>query len=36
MKIFSEKVNYGLLAMFELAKNAFKEQINIKEICNER
>ena len=33
MKIFSEKVNYGLSAILELAKNYYKEHIQIKEIA---
>ena len=33
MKVFSEKVNYGLSALFELAKNYFKGYIQIKEIA---
>ena len=33
MKIFSEKVNYGLLALFELARNQHKGYIQIKEIA---
>jgi Rrf2 family protein len=34
MKIFSEKVNYGLLALIELAKNYYKGHIQIKDIAN--
>lgn len=34
MKIFSEKVKYGIAAMFELAKNYSKEVIKIKDIAN--
>ncbi len=33
MKVFSEKVNYGLLAIFELAKNDYKGYVQIKEIA---
>ena len=33
MKVFSEKVNYGLLAIFELAKNENKGFIQISEIA---
>ncbi|MHA1293632.1 MAG: RrF2 family transcriptional regulator [Promethearchaeota archaeon] len=33
MKVFSEKINYGLLALFELAKNRHKGFIQIKEIA---
>ncbi len=33
MKVFSEKVNYGLSAMLELAKNYYKGHIQIKEIA---
>ncbi|MFX1391631.1 MAG: RrF2 family transcriptional regulator [Promethearchaeota archaeon] len=33
MKVFSEKVNYGLSALFELAKNYYKGFIQIKEIA---
>lgn len=33
MKVFSEKVNYGLSAIFELAKNYYKGYIQIKEIA---
>ncbi len=33
MKIFSDKVNYGLSAIFELAKNYHKGYIQIKEIA---
>ncbi|MBY8981918.1 MAG: Rrf2 family transcriptional regulator, partial [Candidatus Lokiarchaeota archaeon] len=33
MKIFSEKVNYSLLALFELARNQHKGYIQIKEIA---
>lgn len=32
MKIFTEKIKYGLAALFELAKNSFKEHLQIKEI----
>jgi len=34
MKIFSEKVNYGLLALIELAKNYYQGHIQIKDIAN--
>ncbi len=34
MKIFSEKINYGLSALFELAKKNFKKYIQIREIAN--
>jgi len=33
MKVFSEKVNYGLSAIFELAKNYYKGYIQIREIA---
>jgi Rrf2 family cysteine metabolism transcriptional repressor len=33
MKIFSDKVKYGFLAIFELAKNSYKGLIQIKEIA---
>ena len=33
MKVFSEKVNYGLSALFELAKNYFKGYMQIREIA---
>jgi len=33
MKIFSEKINYALSAIFELAKNEYKGFIQIKEIA---
>ena len=34
MRVFSEKVNYGLSAIFELAKSYYKGYIQIKEIAN--
>jgi len=33
MKVFSEKVNYGLSAIFEIAKNYYKGYIQIREIA---
>jgi len=33
MKVFTEKIKYGLAALFELAKNDFKGYIQIKEIA---
>ena len=33
MKIFSDKINYGLSAIFELAKNKHKGLIQIKDIA---
>ena len=33
MKVFTEKIKYGLSALFELAKNNFKGYIQIKEIA---
>ncbi len=33
MKVFSEKVNYGLSALFELAKRYYQGYIQIKEIA---
>ncbi|MFW9827378.1 MAG: RrF2 family transcriptional regulator [Candidatus Thorarchaeota archaeon] len=33
MKIFSEKINYGLLALFELAKTSYKEHVTINSIA---
>jgi len=33
MKIFSEKIKYGISAIFELAKNQFKGYIQIKDIA---
>ena len=34
MKVFSEKVRYGVAAMFELAKNYPKEAVQIKDISS--
>ena len=34
MRIFSEKIKYGLSAVFMLAKNYFNEHIQIKEIAH--
>lgn len=34
MRVFSEKINYALSAIFELAKNEFKGYIQIKEIAD--
>ena len=34
MKVFTEKIKYGLAALFELAKNDFKGYIQIKEIAS--
>ncbi|MBY9006371.1 MAG: Rrf2 family transcriptional regulator [Candidatus Lokiarchaeota archaeon] len=36
MKIFSDKINYGILALFELGKNYHKSHIQIKEISKEQ
>ena len=33
MKIFSEKINYGILAVFELAKSSYKGHIQINDIA---